>query len=254
MPAASLGCRAVRKVLEYLRESLREMPTLAIATVVVGLGATVAAHVIEGLDLQETLDEYIEWEETGQIPDSREARLGRQGQIQITDGSLAATRANASDYRVYRVAATLDITTGTPEKRANAACTIGVPRDVIFARTPGGRAVFPQPSEDLEIQDVPDIAGIEFNAKGTDLVGLEVEDVIDEYTTTPEVLVEWGDYKPAKQTFEWVIRGGDHEEPVNLTFATMFRTNDADPAATVSCSVTTVEGAEARTSTSGELR
>src|SRR5687767_12173075 len=147
-----LGCRVVRKVLEYLKE----MPTLAIATVAVGLVATVAAHVIENLDLQESLDEYIEWEETGPIPDSREARLGRGGRIQITDASLAATRANASDYRVYRVAATLNITTGEPERRSNAACTIGVPRDVIFARTPGGRAVFPQPSEDLEIQDVPD--------------------------------------------------------------------------------------------------
>ena len=240
----------MRKVLDYLNE----MPTLAIATVVVGLAATAAAHVIENLDLRETLDEYIEWEETGTIPDSREARLGQQGQIQITDGTLAATRANTSDYRVYRVAATLDITTGSPDRRSNAFCTIGVPRDVIFARTPGGRAVFPQPSEDLEVQDVPDIAGIEFNAKGTDLVGLEVEDVIEEYTTTPDVLLEWGPYKPAKQSFEWVIRGGDHTEPVNLTFATMFRTTDAAPAATISCSVTTVEGAEARTSTSGELR
>ena len=240
----------MRKVLGYLKE----MPTLAIATVAVGLLATVAAHVIENLDISESLDEYIEWEETGQIPDSREARLGRQGQIQITRASLAATRPNASDFRVYRVAATLDITTGAPDRRSNAACTISVPRGVIFARTPGGRAVFPQPSEDLEIQDVPDVAGIEFNAKGTDLVGLEVEDVIDEYTTTPEVLVEWGDYKPAEQTFEWVIRGGNHEEPVNLTFAAMFRTNDAAPAATVGCSATTVEGADARTSTSGELR
>jgi hypothetical protein len=240
----------VRKVLDYLRE----MPTLALVTVAVGLIATAAAHVIQNLDLKESLDEYIEWEETGPIPDSREAPLGRRGRIQVTDATLAATRANASGYRVYRVAATLNLTTGAPERRSNSACTIGVPRDIIFARTPGGRAVFPQPSEDLEIQDVPDIAAIEFNAKGTDLVGLEVEDVIEEYTTTPEVLVEWGDYKPARQTFEWVIRGGDHEEPVNLTFAAMFRTTDAAPAATISCSATTVEGGEARTSTSGELR
>ena len=239
----------MRKVLDYLKE----MPTLAIATVVVGLVATAGAHVIENLDLRESLDEYIEWEDTASIPDSRAAPLGRQGEIQITNAGLAATRANASDYRVYRIAATLNITTGAPERRANATCTIDPPRNVIFARTPGGRAVFPQPSEDLEIQDVPDIAGIEFNAKGTDLVGLEVEDVIPEYTTTPGVLVEWGDYKPASQTFEWVVRGSEHEEPVNLTFATMFRTTDAAPAAAVRCSVTTVEGAEARTATRGEL-
>jgi hypothetical protein len=135
----------VRKVLEYLKE----MPALAIVTVLVGLVATAGAHVIENLDITESLDEYIEWEETGSIPDSPQARLGRQGRIQITGATLAATRANASDYRVYRVAATFKIVTGAPERRANPACTIEVPRDVIFARTPGGRAVFPQPSEDL---------------------------------------------------------------------------------------------------------
>ena len=244
----------MRKALNNVVEYLKEMPPLAIATVLVGLVATVGAHVIENLDLSETLDEYIEWEETGPIPDSRAAKLGRQGQIQITDATLAATRPNTSEFRVYRVAATLEFTTGAPERRANAACTIGVPRNVIFARTPGGRAVFPQPSEDLDTQDVPDIAGVEFNAKGATLVGLEVEDVIPEYTKTPEVLMEWGPYRPANQTFEWVIRGSDHEEPVNLTFATMFRTNDAAPAATIDCTVNTVEGAEARTATSGELR
>ncbi len=239
----------MRKVLEYLKE----MPALAIATVVVGLVATAGAHVIENLDLKETLDEYLEWEETGPIPDSPQAKLGPRGRIQITDASLAATRANTSDYRVYRVAATLDVVTGAPERRSNATCTIDPPRDVIFARTPGGRAVFPQPSEELEIQDVPNVAGIEFNAKGTDLVGLEVEDVIPEYTTTSGVVLEWGPYRPASQTFEWVIRGGDHTEPVSLTFATMFRTNDAAPAASIRCAVTTVEGAEGRTATRGEL-
>ena len=240
----------MRKVLDYLKE----MPVLALATVAVGLVATAGAHVIESIDFKETLDEYIEWEETGQIPDSRPAKLGEQGEIQITDATLAATRANTSDYRVYRVAATLDVTTGSPERRANPACTIEVPRDVIFARTRGGRAVFPQPSEDLETQDVPNVAGIEFNAKGTDLVGLEVEDVISEYTTTPDVLMEWGPYSPGQQTFEWVIRGGDHSEPVNLTFATMFRTNAAAPAAAIRCTVETVEGARARTATRGKLR
>jgi len=239
----------MRRVLEYLKE----MPTLAIATVLVGLVATAGAHIVENLDLAESLDEYIEWEETGPIPDSSPAKLGRRGEIQITDATLAATRANASDYRVYRVAATLEVTTGEPERRANPTCTIEVPRNVIFARTPGGRAVFPQPSEDLEVQDVPNVAGIEFNAKGTDLVGLEVEDVIPEYTTTADVLLEWGPYRAGSQTFEWVIRGGNHEEPVNLTFATMFRTNDAAPAAAISCAVTTVEGAEARTATRGSL-
>ena len=240
----------MRKVLDYLKE----MPTLAIATVLVGLVATAGAHILENLDLAESLDEYIEWEDTGSIPDSAATRLGRRGKIQITDATLAATRANTSDYRVYRVAATLNVVTGEPERRANPTCTIEVPRDVIFARTPGGRAVFPQPSEDLETQDVPDIAGIEFNAKGTDLVGLEVEDVIAEYTTTPGVLAEWGPYQAGSQTFEWVIRGSNHDEPVNLTFAAMFRTTDAEPAADIRCAVETVQGAGARTATSGSLR
>src|SRR5690349_2064998 len=99
----------MRRVFGYIRE----MPPLAIATVVVGLLATVAAHVIEHLHFRETLDEYIEWEDSGTIPDSPVKPLGRKGTIQITDASLAATRANTSNYRVYRVVATLALKTGT---------------------------------------------------------------------------------------------------------------------------------------------
>lgn len=239
----------MRRAFEYLRD----IPPLALVVVAVGLVATAGAHVVTNLDLEDTVGENLIWEEEGRIPDSRAAPLGREGELQITGGSLAATRPNTSDFRVYRVVANLVIGTGAPGRRANASCTIKVPDGVIFARTPGGRAVFPQPSEDLIVQDVPDIAGVEFNAKGTDLVGLEVEDVIEQYATSGDVLLEWGPYKAGQQSFEWVLRGGNRTEPVELTFASMFRTNDASPAARISCGATTVDGAEARTATRGKL-
>jgi len=239
-------------------ETLRDLPRLAIATVIVGLFATGAAHYLANVDLV-TGGERIEFEDSAEIPDSPAAKLGRSGELSISNAEIQATRASASDYSVFRVSALLNLTTADPGRRANASCTIDAPDGVIFARNPstgevpGRRSAFPQPSEDLQLQEVPEVALIEFNVKGTDTVGLEISDAFESYTTPADVLVEWGPFRAAEQTFEWVIRGGDHAEPVRLAFATLFRTTTTVPAADISCEATTVDGATAETKSSGSL-
>ena len=58
--------------------------------------------------------ERIEYASDGRIPDSEPAKLGRDGEIQIVDAELAATRGNNSEYRIYRVTGALTIDQGPP--------------------------------------------------------------------------------------------------------------------------------------------
>ncbi len=106
-------------------ETLRDLPRLAIATVIVGLFATGAAHYLTNVDLV-TGGERIEFEDSAEVPDSQTAKLGRSGELSISNAEIQATRASASDYSAFRVSALLNLTTGDPGRRVNASCTIDV--------------------------------------------------------------------------------------------------------------------------------
>src|SRR4051812_33504305 len=179
--------------------------------------------------------ENIEWERSASIPDSKPAKLGKAGGLQITDAGLEATRANASGYSLFRVAGTLNVDLGSFDGRAESRCTVHVARNAVLARTPNKRASYPLPSEDLRTQTVPPLSVVRFNAKGTDVVGVEVEDAFDEFTNSAGVKVEWAPYRKGQQTWEWVIEPGRRNEAVTLSFATLWRTT-GEPAAKIACS------------------
>ena len=60
--------------------------------------------------------------------------LGRDGEIQIVDAELAATRGNNSEYRIYRVTGALTIDPGSSSRRIDADCAVRVPDEVILGR------------------------------------------------------------------------------------------------------------------------
>lgn len=225
------------------------IPRGALAVVVAGLVLSVATALL-------TVGEdeggaRIDWERSADIPDSEAIRLGRDGSLRITDAGIDATRANASGFSLFRVAAVLALDLGALEGRSEARCTVGVPERSVLARTPGKRAAYPLPSEDLRSQAVPELAVIRFNAKGTDVVGVEVEDAFEEFTEANAVKVEWAPYRQGEQTWQWVLEPADRSEPLTLAFMTMWRTTET-PGAQIACSVTSGEE-RARVSTGGEL-
>jgi hypothetical protein len=225
------------------------VPNGAIAVVVVGLLLSALAALL-------TVDEdeggaRIDWEQSASIPDSTRASLGPEGGLQVTDAGIEATRDNASGYSLFRIEGTLDLDIGQGAGRSTVRCKVRVPRRSVLARTPGKRAAYPLPSEDLQSQSVPEIAVIRFNAKGTDLVGVEVEDAFDEFTGAEGVKVEWAPYRQGEQTWEWVLGPAAASEPVTLNFMTMWRTTGT-PGGQIAC---LAEGDEerARVATGGQL-
>jgi hypothetical protein len=195
--------------------------------------------------------ENLDWERSAEIPDSKSVDLGKDGSLQITDAGFEATRANASGFSLFRVAGTLNVDLAQFDGRAEAHCTVRVPQDAVLARTPNKRASYPLPSEDLRTQTVPELSVVRFNAKGTDVVGVEVEDAFDEFTNSPDVKVEWAPYKKGQQTWDWVLLPRQRTEPVTLSFATLWRTT-GDPGAKIACSVE-ADGKRAQAGTGGTL-
>jgi hypothetical protein len=193
----------------------------------------------------------IEWERSAEIADTEAGRLGRDGSLRITDARIDATRENASGFSLFRVAGVLALDLGELDGRSEARCTVAVPERAVLARTPGKRAAYPLPSEDLRSQAVPELAVIRFNAKGTDIVGVEVEDAFEEFTEASSVKVEWAPYRPGEQTWQWVLEPADRNKPLTLAFMTMWRTTET-PGAQIACSVASGEG-RARVSADGEL-
>jgi hypothetical protein len=225
------------------------VPRGAIAVVIVGLVLSVVTALLT-IDEDEG-GERIDWELSAEIPGSGPSSLGSEGSLEIADAKLDATRDNASGYSLFRVSGTAILDLGGYEGRSQARCTVRVPPRSVLARTPGKRAAYPLPSEDLRSQAVPELSVIRFNAKGSDLVGVEVEDAFDQFTNGDPVKVDWAPYREGEQTWEWVLDPADRSEPVRLAFMTMWRTTERAGGRIV-CAAT-AGGDSARAATSGSV-
>jgi hypothetical protein len=225
------------------------VPRGAIAVVAVGLLLSVVAALLT-IDEDEG-GERLEWELSAEIPSSRPAALGSDRTLEITEGRIEATRENASGYSLFRVAGAVVLDLGEFDGRSELRCTVRVPPRSVLARTPGKRAAYPLPSEDLQSQAVPEVSVIRFNAKGSDLVGVDVEDAIEEFTNADPAKVEWAPYRQGEQTWDWVLEPAERSEPARFAFMTMWRTTES-AAARIACTAT-AGGEAARAATSGGI-
>ncbi len=232
-----------------MRRPETEIPLAAILVVAAGLLLSGAVALL-------TLGEneggaYLDWEESASIPDSANSTT-KNLSAKIVGGEIQSTRSNASGYSLYRISAGLLLETPRPDDRATATCTVSVPRRTVLGRTPGKRASYPLPSEDLAVQGVPPGSIVRFGAKGTDLVNVTLDDAFGKFTSAPGVKVDWAPYRQGEQTWNWVLT--DVKRPrraVRLDFATLWRTT-VRPRATISCEVLE-RGAKATVRTAGKL-
>lgn len=193
----------------------------------------------------------LAWESKVAIPDSKPARIPGGGTMQIVGAGLRATERNVGEYRLYRQAATLRIGPGAAVGQARVSCAVRVPGDAIVAHTPIGIAAYPLPSEDLAKQGVIDQVVVEFNSHSTELARVELGDAFDRFAVSPGVTVEWANYRPQRQRWSWGLPAGRPPEPLDLGFASIWRTTSA-PAARIACTVTTGAGS-ATVRTAGAL-
>jgi hypothetical protein len=194
----------------------------------------------------------LEWESKAPLPDPKPVAIPGGGEMRLADAGIRVTEANASEYRLYRVAATLAIDAGAAIGQGRLRCGIRVPPRTIVAKTPSSRASYPRSSEELAEQEASEKALVEFNSRSTDLAVLEMSDAIGErYTKEKGIVVEWAPYKVGQQVWQWGFPSGRPAEPLVLPFTSIWRTT-ATPAAKVICTIETAAGS-ATVRTAGSL-
>jgi hypothetical protein len=86
---------------------------------------------------------------------------------------------------------------------------------------------------------------------GAEYASLEMEDAFEAFTELPGVVVSWTPLHAHSQEWQWGLPKGRLRHPLELGFASFWRTG-GDLAARVSCTVTTSVGS-ARVATAGHL-
>jgi hypothetical protein len=184
----------------------------------------------------------LEWEQKAPMPDSKPVAIPGGGEMQLSDAGIRVTEANASEYRLYRVAAVLTIDAGSAVGQGRLRCVVKVPPRTIVAKTLGSRASYPRSSEELAEQEAPEKVQVQFSSHSTDLAGLEVGDTLGKrFTSERGIVVEWAPYKVGQQVWQWGFPPGRPAEPLVLPFASIWRTT-ATPAAKIACTIETVAG------------
>ncbi len=183
----------------------------------------------------------LAWGAQTPIPGSKPVAIPGGGTMRIDEAGLRASAPNAAGYRLYRVAAALDVSRGAAIGHGRARCLVRAPAQALVAQTPNRRAAFPQPSEELSDQPVSRSLKIEFSIQGTDLAGVSLGDAFGRFTSEPGVKVEWTKYQPARQGWDWGLPAGRPTKPLTLAFAAIWRTT-ATPAARIACTLTTGKG------------
>jgi hypothetical protein len=224
-------------------------PRGALVVIAVGLVATVAAA-LASTDKPLSAAQ-LTWEERAPLPDSKPVAIPGGGTMRIEQAGLRATALNAGGYRLYRVAAVLNIGTGAAVGQGRVRCITRVPTRTIVAHTTKQRASYPQPSDDLIKQGVPRTSLVEFSAQNSDLAVVEFEDAFDRFTGKTDITVEWTPFRPGQQGWAWGLPSGRPGKPLTLGFGSIWRTT-VTPAARIACTVETEAGA-ATTRTAGSL-
>lgn len=220
------------------------MPRGVLAIVAVGLLACVVAALLS-TDKGSGESAHLEWVQHEPVPDSQSAQVpGGGGQMQLIDGSIAATGTNVSGYTLFRVASTLRIDAGSPVGDATVLCATKAGSRTEIARSGEGlRALYPRSSESgIFSQNVPEELVMDFSARGGENVIVEAEDLgIRGFTTEKGVKLEWPQYTVGTERLEYFIAGGTPTQDLDLPFFTIWKTT-AKPSATVSCTVKTKAG------------
>jgi hypothetical protein len=233
------------------------IPRGAIAVVVIGIIATIAAAVLTGGGASGD-SAHLEWVQQSAIPDSKPVAVpgSQEAKMQLIDGKMQATGTNVAGYSLFRVLSTVKIEKGVKIAKGVLLCSIHAPRSgTLIAQSTGGlRMTYPRSSETgIYGQTVEEevLAG-RFASHGHPSAVLEVGgDLPERYTTVQGVKLEWPEYEAGTEHLEYLLPEGTPKVAIELPFYTIWKTTRR-PAAEVSCKLTTAAG-DATVSTEGSL-
>lgn len=217
-------------------------PRGAIAVVIVGLIATLAAALLATESAGGSSVE-LEWAQRGPIPDSRSAAIPGGGSMRLIEGGMRSSEDNVNGERVFRATAVLAIDAGAAVGQARVRCRMRG-GGAELGRTVNSRGAFPRSSGEYNLtkQDVPGSVGIRFPVRGAEYASLEFEDAFPAFTDLPGVVVSWAPSRKASQEWQWGLPEGRPAEPLELGFASFWRTVDV-PSVHISCSLANSSGA-----------
>jgi hypothetical protein len=218
-------------------------PRGALIVVAIGLLACVVAAVATaGKDSGEAA--HLEWVQIHKGADSRAVPVpGGGGTMKLTDVDIRSTGLNVSGYALFRAAATLEISQGSPVGGGRILCTVQSHQNTEIAQSSQGlRATYPRSSENgIYKQEVPETILVDFSSHGSELAVLEVADIGRRFTSERGVKVEWPEYQVGVEHIKYFLPAGKPKVPLELPFYTVWKTT-AVPSAGISCALATSAG------------
>jgi hypothetical protein len=232
------------------------IPRGAIAVVVIGLIATLAAAILSGGGGGGEAA-HLEFVQKAKIPDSKPVAVpgSKTAKMQLVGGTIKATGTNVAGYELFRVLSIVKIDPGG-RIGGELLCAIHAPRTgTLIAQSEGGlRMLYPRSSEAGVIgQEVPNTVLAQFASHGHLLAVLEeiTEDMPEKFTTIEGVKVGWPKYEEGTEHVLYHLPHGKAKTTVELPFYTVWKTRKA-PAAQISCTLETNLG-KATVETEGSL-
>jgi hypothetical protein len=232
------------------------IPRGAIAVVVVGLIATVAAALLTtGKGSGEWA--HLEFVQHAKIPDSKKVSVpgSNDAKMQLVEGSMQATGTNVATYSLFRVVNRLRIDKGAPIGEGRIVCAVSAPGlTTEIARSSGGlRMLYPRSSEGIYDQEVPKTLLAQFSSHGSELAELEEvsEDLPEHWTTIKGVKVEWPEFEEGIEHLDYFLPKGKAKETVELPFYTVWKSTKL-PQAHTACTLEVAAG-KATVETDGKL-
>jgi hypothetical protein len=222
-----------------------KIPRGAIAVVIVGILATIAAALLANENLSGPAA-ALEWVQEKPIPDSKAVAVpgGDGQQMQLIEGNLRATGVNVSDYSLFAPGIILRIDKGAPIGSARILCAQRAKGETEVAQTPGLRASYPRSSEGgiLATQELPqDGVQVEFSSHGTYAAEVQLEDLPGQAANEPGINLEWPTYHLGVERWHYFLPPGAPKSDLILPFATVWRTTKV-PAVSISCTLQTSAG------------
>jgi hypothetical protein len=217
-------------------------PRGALVVVAIGLIATVAAALL-ATDEAGGSSVEIEWAAHAQLPDSPPATIPGGGSMRLQDGGLRASEDNIEGERIFRVTSVLHIDSGSAVGQARVRCRMTGGGTAELARTVNTRGAFPRSSGEYNLtkQEVPASVGVRLPIQGAEYASLELGDAFEAFTELPGVVVSWMPHRTYSQEWQWGLPEGRLQEPLELAFASFWRTAGKLDAQ-VSCAVETDAG------------
>jgi hypothetical protein len=232
------------------------IPRGAIAVVIVGVIATIAAALLSGNGGGGSAA-HLEWVVQKKLPDSKKVEVpGNPGTtMQLTDAKLQSTGTNVAGYALFRTLATARIDKGVKfEEGTKLLCSIHT--GVLIAQSAGEgelRMLYPRSSE-TGIYGQP--VGEEVLAQFASHDHLSAVLVINEnlrarYTTVKGVKLEWPEYELGTEHLEYLLPEGTPKAAIVLPFYAIWKSTRR-PSAQISCELKSAAG-DATVETGGHM-